>query len=259
MGKRKEENESYETLQLYYAKYLKDVRHLKDSSIKHYFDALNFISSYLKEKKLLHRNIYEVLELPQLYALKDILFRDEYFAAKNKKGNQMYSAGLNNYIRFAEGEFIHQDKENPVDVKQMDLPAAPVAPEDTIRDPASSYQITAKHWRRSSIIRDQALEFANFHCELHPDHQTFIAESTHHPYMEGHHLIPMAKQGEFTHSLDVYANIICLCPICHRRIHLGLKSDRVDMLKEIYERRGERLQHSGLILTENEFVELGMR
>lgn len=86
-----------------------------------------------------------------------------------------------------------------------------------------------------------------------------LIQSTHKPYMEEHHIIHLAVQQSFNHSLDVYANLICLCPICHRKIHLGLKEERKDMLKEIYEQREERFEKSGLTLTENEFVGLGLR
>ncbi|WP_302157055.1 HNH endonuclease [uncultured Dialister sp.] len=86
-----------------------------------------------------------------------------------------------------------------------------------------------------------------------------LIQSTHKPYIEGHHIIPMVMQPSFDHSLDVYANIICLCPICHRKIHLGIKEDRKDMLKEIYDQRGGRFEKSGLRVTEDEFIELGLR
>lgn len=56
-------------------------------------------------------------------------------------------------------------------------------------------------------------------------------------------------------SLDVYANIVCLCPICHRRIHHDLKFGRIDMAKRIFDTRGERLENSGIIICSNEFVE----
>ncbi len=39
-------------LKTYYAKYLKDVRGLTDSSVNHYYDALNNISKRLKTKDL---------------------------------------------------------------------------------------------------------------------------------------------------------------------------------------------------------------
>jgi len=37
--------------------------------------------------------------------------------------------------------------------------------------------------------------------------------------MEGHHLIPMEYQDRIPHqTLDAQANIISLCPTCHRRV-----------------------------------------
>lgn len=39
--------ENQAVLKEYYAKYLKDVRKVSDSTVKHYFDALNNISRYL--------------------------------------------------------------------------------------------------------------------------------------------------------------------------------------------------------------------
>jgi 5-methylcytosine-specific restriction protein A len=248
--------ENRAVLKEYYAKYLKDVRKVKDSTVKHYFDALSYISRYLKEKNLLKRDIYEVMDLKELAALKEILYKDPDFINLNRLGHQMYSAGLNNYFRFASGEFIEQEN---VVAREMDIPMAPNALTDTPENPSGTYMAKSKHWKRSSILRRQALAFAHYTCELHPEHKTFLAQSTHKPYMEGHHIIPMVMQPSFDHSLDVYANLICLCPICHRKIHLGLKEDRKDMLKEIYDQRGERFEKSGLRVTEDEFIELGLR
>lgn len=50
-------------LKEYYARYLQEIRGLSDSSVKHYFDALNNISRRLKDKGLCHRKIH--------YGLKD--------------------------------------------------------------------------------------------------------------------------------------------------------------------------------------------
>ena len=98
--------ENQAALKEYYAKYLTEVRKVRDSTVKHYFDALSYISKYLKGKNLLKRDIYEVMDLKELAALKEILYKDPDFINLNRLGHQMYSAGLNNYFRFASGEFI---------------------------------------------------------------------------------------------------------------------------------------------------------
>ena len=74
---------------------------------------------------------------------------------------------------------------------------------------------------------------------------SFIANNTDHAYMEGHHLIPMRWQESFNTSLDVYANIVCLCPTCHRLLHFGRDCDKIPVLDKLYYERFDRLQTAG--------------
>lgn len=113
-------------------------------------------------------------------------------------------------------------------------------------------------WARSNILREQALVFAGYACEIDKRHESFIAEKTNKAYMEGHHAIPMNNQPRFKHSLDVYANIVCLCPICHRRIHHGIEIDRIHMMNTIYAKRADRLANSGIQLSQEEFAQFAL-
>lgn len=230
-------------LKEYYARYLKDVRGLSPSSVKHYFDALNNISRRLREKGLVEQDIYEIPDLERLDIVRTILFEDPDFIAMNERGKRMYSAGLNNYCRFAAGEGFHEVQ------SQMIVLDIPVAPEAAIA-------VEQSVWKRSGILRAQAIEMAGYACEMDPLHQTFISEASKKPYMEGHHALPMNNQDHFGVSLDVHANIVCLCPVCHRRIHHGIKQDRIDMAKKIYDTRISRLMNCGIQLSEEEFVEV---
>ena len=76
--------------------------------------------------------------------------------------------------------------------------------------------------------------------------------------MEGHHALPMNAQDHFQVSLDIYANIICLCPLCHRKIHYGLIDERVDMIRKIYDLRAPRLLQSGIDINRDEFIEVAI-
>jgi 5-methylcytosine-specific restriction protein A len=76
--------------------------------------------------------------------------------------------------------------------------------------------------------------------------------------MEAHHIIPLKLQERFSSSLDVYANLISLCPICHRKIHLGIKEERRLMIDGIYEECKDRLAKCGFILGKEEFEDLVM-
>ena len=54
--------------------------------------------------------------------------------------------------------------------------------------------------------------------------------------MEGHHIIPVSRKESFTQDLDVVENILCLCPTCHRKIHLATSEIKQLMLEEIIDK-----------------------
>ena len=230
-------------LKKYFVQYMKNIKGLSESSVKHYIGSLNVISKLLREKNLINNEIYEVTDIDKLRNLRVIVYSDSEFIYKNTRGKRMYSAGLNNYISFAEGEDFKNIKDN---ILLMDIPVP-------VKD------FTGKEimsWNRSGIIRNQALEMAGYRCEIENIHESFIAERNHKLYMEGHHVIPMRKQIKFKNSLDVYANIVCLCPICHRKIHYGVKDDRIKMGEKIYTDRADRLVNSGIRLSKREFLSI---
>ncbi|MEG0664633.1 MAG: hypothetical protein RR483_06005, partial [Clostridia bacterium] len=83
------------------------------------------------------------------------------------------------------------------------------------------FEMTIEEKSVEQWIKDKALEscklyvatnkmFDEYKCEINPEHETF--HNGRHPYMEGHHLIPMSQQDFYTFSLDVPPNIISLCP-----------------------------------------------
>ena len=53
-------------------------------------------------------------------------------------------------------------------------------------------------------------------------------------------------QNIFNCNLDMYANIVSLCPICHRLLHHGLQNEKMFVLKKIYDEREVRLKNSGI-------------
>lgn len=235
--------ESESILKKYYANYLFNVRKLSKSSVTHYLDALNSISRRLKKKGLVKENIYEIGDLEQLNQIREILFQDPDFIEINTRGRRMYSSGLNNYLRFASGTDLQAISEK---LHSLDIPI----------DSQETVLIQHEVWKRSGIIKTQVLELAEYKCEINANHESFIAERNKKPYMEGHHAIPMRFQARFKHSLDVYANIVCLCPLCHRKIHYGISDDRFPLLDQIYYSRSDRLANSGIPISKQEFFSL---
>ena len=54
----------------FFQHFLSEKTSLKFSSIKHYIDALKWISEYLHEKGMLNENIYEISDINSLYSLR---------------------------------------------------------------------------------------------------------------------------------------------------------------------------------------------
>lgn len=227
----------------YYAEYLKKIRKVSDSTIKHYQQAMRYIAKFLVEKEKIKQSIYEIQNLDELVIIKEYLYSEPEFIELDTRGHRMYSAGFNNYFKFANGkgfENIHQQ----IGVMDIEIPAT------------NKQLLVADTWRRSSIIKMQSIESAGYECEVNPTHVTFTAKSTGMPYMEGHHALPMKCQDRFKSSLDIYANIVCLCPTCHRLLHYGIASEKANVIDKIYYDRADRLAASGIKVGKNEFENL---
>lgn len=232
-------------LMMYYAKYLKEIRGVSDSTVKHYQGALKQISRYLVKKEKLKETICEIQNIESLQHIREYLYTDPEFLALDKRGHQMYSAGLNNYYKFAEGVGFY-NIHNQIQVMDMEVPAK------------EKYTYSSDTWRRSSIIKNQSIEAAGYRCEIDETHETFTAESTGRPYMEGHHALPMKYQNKFSKNLDVYANIICLCPNCHRLLHYGIVAEKEPALDKIYFDRSKRLSACGIKISKEDFKKLAI-
>ena len=105
-------------------------------------------------------------------------------------------------------------------------------------------------------MRTQTVALASYACDTNHSHAACTAASTGHQYMEVHHIIPLKSQERFSSSFDVYANLNTSCPICQRKIHLGIKEERRLMIDGIYENRKDRLAKCGFVFGKEEFEDL---
>lgn len=236
-------NEIDNNLQLYYGYFLHEICGLKKSTVKHYDDALKKISKILIEKSQLQNSIYEIRNVDELWEMMEKLKKDEDFLALDRRGHGMYSAGFKNYFKFASGEMF---KRLTQDLTVLDVPMPARGKVDRV----------VKEYPRSAIIPSQVIQYSDYKCEMNVEHQSFIDSRSNKPYMEGHHAIPLRYQGKFEYSLDIYANVVSLCPICHRKIHYGIANDRRLMMDTIWEKRIKRLVKCGIHISKAEFESL---
>ena len=95
-------------------------------------------------------------------------------------------------------------------------------------------------------ILSNAIHHSGFLCEVDNLHPTFILEVTGKNYVEGHHLIPLSKQKDFSNSLDTESNIVVLCTVYHKIFHHGKKEIKEKLIELIYNKRKLRLENSGI-------------
>ncbi|WP_345784647.1 HNH endonuclease [Prosthecobacter sp.] len=102
------------------------------------------------------------------------------------------------------------------------LPAVPAG----IQSPKSSTQMTVVI-ERDSNVRAWILRTAAGICELCGQPAPFL-DAIGVPFLEVHHVIPLASSGP-----DTTTNAVALCPNCHRDLHYG--AERIMKLKNLYE------------------------
>lgn len=122
-------------------------------------------------------------------------------------------------------------------------------PDGPINKPEKRTQERRRGYKGSPGISRKALvEFGNV-CAYDSSHTTFHSPTLGGNYVEMHHIIPISKQDDFEYSIDLPANIVPLCPNCHRQIHHSGIDIRNEMLTKLYTgERVERLKERGLIL-----------
>lgn len=107
-------------------------------------------------------------------------------------------------------------------------------------------KVQTENYLRTKKIAQTALMRADYKCEINNKHHTFINRLGR-QYMEAHHLIPLSYQEFFDTSLDVIANVVSLCPNCHREIHYG--SERNNLLAYLYKVRKNNLEESNILMS----------
>lgn len=116
--------------------------------------------------------------------------------------------------------------------------------------------LTGGGFQRNPNVAALVLRLADFKCEINAGHQTFISNAKDKPYVEAHHLIPFGNQGGFPYSLDVTANIVALCPNCHRLLHHGKATDKAKEISTLFSKRKDRLLEKELKISANELMKL---
>jgi 5-methylcytosine-specific restriction enzyme A len=146
---------------------------------------------------------------------------------------------LKKKLKFALNEESEEFYQDAVDRTNLDTS---LEVNDVPLDPLGISNGLSQRWIRSNVTSKKAIVLADYKCEYDESHRSFTSRVTGKNYVEAHHLIPLEYQGQFKRSLDVEANIISLCPLCHKAVHHASAEVLEPIIKELYTKRRDRLQ-----------------
>lgn len=144
-----------------------------------------------------------------------------------------------------------QDNELEFQEKVQSLPNPPkgvkinfVAKEKGIRSTNGIYRVE----NRDAQVAKNAVAAASYLCEIDKDHPYFKSKKSKENYVEAHHLIPIHAIDDFEKSIDVEANVVSLCPNCHRKLHHAELAETAPLLEKLYYERKAFLETCGIKL-----------
>jgi 5-methylcytosine-specific restriction enzyme A len=163
-----------------------------------------------------------------------------------------YSLLLNKNLRYVLEDENEESFQVNVERTEMD---SFIQKEDTPILPISGLNLSpSTKWMRNHLTAKKAIVHAEYRCEFDGNHMFFESFVTGENYVEAHHLIPMEYQGQFKWSLDVEANIISLCPLCHKTVHHAPMEAIEPIIKNLYHLRKVRLQKCGIDIDFNKLL-----
>lgn len=238
-----------------FREWLNGKSNLKDYSRRRYLAVPRLVDEFLDN---LNYDYDRILDTTSIDTINEIMSLPEFIDKNNREGH-IYSASLNHYKDLLKKQDVQaniEDQEFVQDVeeqlakgrmskKRISDKQEPVPPILTG---------TRNQHKRDNVKSAQAVVQADFKCEADFSHQYFVSKKTGENYCEAHHLIPMRLQSKYSVSLDVYANLVSLCPVCHRILHHGRLEEKRAILERIYNSRIERLNNCGINITLIELI-----
>lgn len=110
-----------------------------------------------------------------------------------------------------------------------------------------------------SVLKDAILKLAEYRCfygKCIGEHHMSFMTSDGHQFMEVHHLIPMKASNDFfPRNLDRASNLVCLCPMCHERVHHGSTEEKEVVLKVLYDEMIDGLNDEEIYISYSQLLD----
>ena len=152
-----------------------------------------------------------------------------------------------------EAEEVYQERlfinELNEEMKYFQMQSSPIPQYDNApRNPKGDKILSSTQYQRDRKTSENALQMAQYLCEVNNKHFVFRRKNGITNYTEPHHLVPLYAKKDFPDvDLDREQNIISLCSNCHNQLHYGANIG--GLLRSLYEKRKELLESIGIIVS----------
>jgi HNH endonuclease len=103
------------------------------------------------------------------------------------------------------------------------------------RAPAQIQSTTGNTWRRSPELANLVRVKNDYKCAVQGSDCVEFEGRDQHPYIEVHHIVPIAFQTGISVNLDRTSNMAPLCAGCHKRAHRGASGPAGEVVDGILE------------------------
>lgn len=114
-----------------------------------------------------------------------------------------------------ENRYLELQVKEKEEAKTLDDSKLKLKAQQAIKKPTKTIIGITKYVRNQYVV-EYAKRKANGICQDCLEPAPFVNKSTGEPFLETHHIVPLAKNGE-----DTIENTIAICPNCHRKRHHG--------------------------------------
>jgi 5-methylcytosine-specific restriction enzyme A len=223
-----------------------------DSYTRYLIRLFIFVKEHVKDESIRMDSLSFFNQLKHLQQDSDFkTYNENERRFPNASINCFYQFWLN--LAFEEDDYFNNNIDSANEnsrISQDDIKIESMSKPDKVK-------INGKYsYIRSVSSTSSAKTRSNRKCEFDEYHTTFISKDSNLPFIEAHHMIPISLQDNFKYSLDVIANIVCLCPNCHRRIHYSIDEEKEEILRKIYLIREDELKRSEIWISYSDFLSL---
>ncbi len=240
--------------------FVREYHFLKSTKHSHSFTKESCKKYYSNEQDLLSEYYSKLTSINKIDYLSDVCygryyFLEVHFLEKDNPrsvplelvGEYLFTINKN----FGSFDLLEQKEiqtAKPLDDKLLD--------EKGNRKPELQKSKYSEKYKTDPRISKTVIEKAEYQCQIDNKHMTFYTTKNI-LFAEGHHLIPMSFQKHFLPiNLDRKENIISLCPVCHRAVHLGNEKEKEKRLEILFKIKQKELKDVKLEIDFKELISL---